>query len=494
MKNPSIHLTASDLYTLYSPKECERRVFLRAHDEPEKDKSPFQDLMEEFGLRHEKSHLEAFPAYENLSSGELDERIVSTLEVLRKGADVVYQGVLRAALPVTGDTIIGIPDFMIKDGDSYRIRDCKLARHADKARHPEILLQLELFGWLFEKSFGKPPTSLEAFLGDRSIAQFEYQGGMTALDTIKEIRSLSLRSDEPYTPVGWSKCLACGFRERCRDIAEANKDLSTVYGAEQNIAIALRERGTRTIDELLKNFDAEKLADLQRPHGSRMQRVGDTAARKMLDHAEAIKLNKEKILSKLSLPPGENMVMFDLEGVPPQFGDLEKIYLWGTQVFGKDKGKYMTGLAGFGPAGDKEGWEQFLQNSESIFRRYGDVPFVHWSDYEVSRVRKYVELYGDPKGVAARLQSNLLDLLRATKAAVVLPVYSYSLKVIEKFSGFKRTMDEFGGDWSIVSYIQAVETSDEEKRKSIMGKILKYNEEDLQAMWAVLNWLKEKFA
>ena len=53
-------------------------------------------------------------------------------------------------------------------------------------------------------------------------------------------------------------------------------------------------------------------------------------------------------------------------------------------------------------------------------------------------------------------------------------------------------MTEFGGDWSIVQYIRAVETEDENLRQEIMDEILKYNEEDLKATWAVLQWLRKK--
>lgn len=87
---------------------------------------------------------------------------------------------------------------------------------------------------------------------------------------------------------------------------------------------------------------------------------------------------------------------------------------------------------------------------------------------------------------------NLVDLLPITKNSVVLPQPSYSLKVVEKHVGFERTQDEYGGDWSIAKYIEAVETEDEEKRRAIMDEIIKYNEEDLQATWAVFEWLRNK--
>jgi predicted RecB family nuclease len=83
-------------------------------------------------------------------------------------------------------------------------------------------------------------------------------------------------------------------------------------------------------------------------------------------------------------------------------------------------------------------------------------------------------------------------LLPVPKKSLVLPVYSYGLKTIEQYAGYKRTMAEFGGDWSIVQYIRIVETEDQDLRQNIMDDILKYNEEDLQATWTVVEWLRAK--
>ncbi|MCU1304910.1 MAG: nuclease superfamily protein, partial [Candidatus Sulfotelmatobacter sp.] len=43
---------------------------------------------------------------------------------------------------------------------------------------------------------------------------------------------------------------------------------------------------------------------------------------------------------------------------------------------------------------------------------------------------------------------------------------------------------------AIAKFIEAVESNDEQKRNEIMNEILKYNEEDLAAMWAVFEWVR----
>jgi predicted RecB family nuclease len=202
---------------------------------------------------------------------------------------------------------------------------------------------------------------------------------------------------------------------------------------------------------------------------------------------------QEKILAAPAIPPFPNYVMFDLEGMPPQFDDeLDRIYLWGMQVFGDSPTEFLPSVAGFGTNGDKEGWLDFLGKAEQIFQQYGDLPFVHWAAYEKTYLDRYIKRYGDVNGIAARVKANLLDLLTVARDSVVLPVPSFSLKVIEKYVGYKRTQAVYGGDFSMAMFIEAVETSDEAKRNELMGEILKYKSEDLEATWAVFQWLKSK--
>jgi predicted RecB family nuclease len=222
-----------------------------------------------------------------------------------------------------------------------------------------------------------------------------------------------------------------------------------------------------------------------------MAKVGAAASRILL-YAEVFNSRTERVLSVPNIRAADNFVMFDLEGMPPHLNELDKIYLWGTQVFGSAPSSFMGAVAGFGSSGDRDGWVAFLAHAKSIFERYGDIQFVHWSAYEKTYLNRYISRYGDPDGIAARVLMNLVDLLPITKASLILPVPSYGLKTIEKYVGFKRTQDEYGGTWSMATFIEATETQDEVKRNELMDAILKYNEEDLHATWAVLSWLRQK--
>lgn len=304
--------------------------------------------------------------------------------------------------------------------------------------------------------------------------------------TLLDIISLP---EEPYSPVGWSKCNGCGYNEYCMPRAQKNQDIALVYDLDQNLARRLRELGVVTIQELVSRYDEKSLSELKRPWGAGEQKVGKRAFGILLQ-ARAIIEKKEYVLKKPALPVANNYVMFDLEGLPPQLDDLDKIYLWGMQIFGDKPSGFLYSLAETGRDGDRKGWEQFLKIAGDIFAKYGDIPFVHWHHYEKTKINTYLERYGDRDDIAVRVLAKLVDLLPITRAAVVLPEPSYSLKIVEKYIGFKRTQVEYGGDWSIAKYIEAVETENEGKRKYLIDEILKYNEEDLKATWAVFEWLR----
>ena len=54
----------------------------------------------------------------------------------------------------------------------------------------------------------------------------------------------------------------------------------------------------------------------------------------------------------------------------PYLDELEKIYLWGMQAYGKRPSEYVGVTAGFGANGDWEGWEAFLTHRrEEALRR-----------------------------------------------------------------------------------------------------------------------------
>ncbi len=485
-----MRLTATELSTLLRPSRCDLRVFLRERGAPEDPRDPYEVVLERLGRRHEQAHLATLGPFTDLSGVAIVERPEKTRAAVDSGSPVIYQGAFRSNAVLAGQDceIIGVPDFLIRQGESYLIRDSKMAKRITEQDHPEIFRQVETYGWLYEKSVGRPPAGLQVHNGPGDLVEITYDAGGKAQSALEQLVKAKQLPDEPYSPVGWTRCNSCCFGTRCLEAAKGRRDPAYLEGVDQGMGMALHGIGVNTIEQLLARFDENSLAEFKRPYGSRLQRVGKAAA-SILTNARVMLAGEKLILGRPQLPPGGNYVMFDLEGLPPQMDELGKIYLWGMQVFGERPGKFRPAVATFGPNGDEAGWRGFLSEASAILAEYGDIPFVHWSPYERTWVKTYAEKYGDADGIAERVRGNLLDLLPITKEAVALPVPSYGLKVIEKYIGFERTMDEYGGNWAMAQYIEAVESGDEVIRQEIMDKILLYNKEDLAATWAVWRWL-----
>jgi predicted RecB family nuclease len=345
---------------------------------------------------------------------------------------------------------------------------------------------------MFEQTVGIPAKRLQVHTGKGDIVDVPYDGGVAVLAELTRILTTKRLGAEPYEPLGWTKCSGgCGYNDRCWQQAEARQDVSLVMEVDQGLARKLHADGIVSAQQLLSSFDAQHLSELKRPWGPKQQKVG-TKAEKILLFAEVLCSGKERILGPAIIPVHDNYVMFDLEGMPPYLDELEQIYLWGMKVYGKCPSAFTGLTAGFGTNGDRDGWMAFLSGAKKLFDDYGDIPFVHWHHYEKTHIKQYIERYGDPDGIAARVLTNLLDLLPITKSAIAIPRPSYSLKVVEEYVGFKRTQDEYGGSWAMAQLILATETEDEGERNFRMDEILKYNEEDLAATWAVFEWLRNK--
>ena len=490
-----MRLTATDLYTLLRPGRCELRVHLDHGREERLPPGPFEELLFKLGGQHEAVCLSSFPEVLDLRGVSELTRLDATRQAVGDRVPVIYQAALQAQATVEGVDceIYGEPDFLVRKPDGYALQDAKLSRRINASDHPEILASLQLYAWLYEQTFGELPVSVDVLAGDGSTVPVEYEGPETALSLLGEILAAKMSAEPPYSPVGWSKCEPCGFSPHCWEPAIERRDAAVLPSVDQGLARALRKRGIETIAELGAGFNVDELAEFQRPHGRKLARVGQSTAESILRQVEAWEVGAPIPFGQLQIPEASAYVMFDLEGLPPFQDDLDRIYLWGFQAFGDQPGQYAGVATSIGPEGDRETWEGFLSTAGQLFESHGDIPWVHWSAYERTYLRKYIKRYGDVDDIAQRVDANLLDLLPVTRNALTLPVPSYGLKVIERYVGFQRSQSGVGGDWSIAQYIEAVECDDDARRQELIEEIRTYNREDLEATWAVFQWVRSQF-
>ncbi|HYN20997.1 MAG TPA: PD-(D/E)XK nuclease family protein, partial [Thermoanaerobaculia bacterium] len=249
--SPLMRFRASDSYDYFRPSPCGLRVFLRSRGEPEAEPGAFDLLLRRLGLQHERRHLGTLPDVVDLSGLPPEERERRTRLEIQAGAPALYQPRFGTQIVLDGTLceLIGEPDFLIREGRGYVVRDAKLARRVSGGRHLKIALQLQLYGWLFERATGSPPVRLEVYSGAGQLVAIPQDPG-AALGLLRWLKDLRLRTEEFYEPVGWSKCGGCAFHERCWSRAVGSHDPAILPTVNQELARELHRRGVRTLDQL----------------------------------------------------------------------------------------------------------------------------------------------------------------------------------------------------------------------------------------------------
>jgi predicted RecB family nuclease len=475
------------------PTKCAKRVYLRRSKAPEAGPDEFQAVLDAATVKLIASQRTTLGAI--AVSDDFHTRLPATLMASKTPA--IFQPFIQAQTKISGTacTLSGKPDFLLRaeDGSGYKIRLCDSSHIVSESQPAQVHARLQFYALIFQLAFGKAPAALEIIDGAGDVITVA-QTNKNLKETLEALLAASLATSEPYEPVGRSKCITCPFYKRCWSEAVQRNDVALLKGVDQNMAIALLEMGVPTIKALFDKFgdDHLELARVKRRWGKKMSPVGAKAALTIMRFARAVVTGTVELIALPPIPDVANFVMFDLEGMPDQLDRLAPIYLWGLQVFGKNGGPFSPAEAPFGSDGDQLGWQAFLQAAKAIFDQHGDIPFVHWDKYEKTKLDAYVRRFGDENGIAARVRANLLDLRVVLEESLVLPIGSYSLKVVEQYIGYKRSQTEFGTNWSIQKYVEARDTADGAVREEIMSRIRTYNAEDLEAMWATLCWFRQR--
>jgi predicted RecB family nuclease len=530
----SFTLSPSSITRLSVPSKCERRTWLRYNSdvEPSPD-GPFQVLLQDLGIDHERQVLGRLQGergeFVDLDSYDNPNALAETIEAVEAGRNI-YQGKFECPFPDAPDEVMlqGLPDFLYldDDGKTWVIADAKLARKVymrdgdgaivrkgdggAKIAKEYIVLQLQFYGWMFTQLFGGLDFRLLVFTGSGGEEEIEYDGGEGALQQLRRILEIKALPEEPWEQVGNSKCSECSYNApHCKKWGLETKNLGLIPeidAGEGKLGPRLVEEGFTSYDAIYERFaeDVEGLAQIK------SQKATIEPARRVMENVESwvagIPIRRRDADGEVKsmdtrVTDHDRYVMFDLEGVPPDLdNERTKIYLWGMQVFGFDdhRGEFEYALARSGDDCDKNAWFEFLEISRKLLDENPGILFAHWHDYERQRIEEYLGKYGDDKHETAEgVLAALLDLLPIAKDQVAVPLIGYSLKFVEglpevgEVSGFSRADNEISkGDESVAGYIEAVETDDETRREELIQSLLAYNQQDLEATWAVQQWLR----
>ena len=80
-----------------------------------------------------------------------------------------------------------------------------------------------------------------------------------------------------------------------------------------------------------------------------------------------------------------------------------------------------------------------------------------------------------------------VDLKEVIKAAIALPVPTYSIKSVAPLAGFHWSQGDVDGMSSQIYYADTVRSGD----PAPLEKVIQYNKEDCVSMWKAQEWVEE---
>ncbi|MEM7467538.1 MAG: TM0106 family RecB-like putative nuclease [Pseudomonadota bacterium] len=475
--NPDRPIYASDSYAW---DRCPRLVWFLFHPPAaaELAPDPFDTLIKQYGDEHEAGILASM--VDSIISKSMDH----TVALIADEAPVIYQ----ARLEDKARNIIGVPDFLLRTEIGYQVADAKLALSVEKNR--AILAQLGVYQYLLTQVCEPNEEELRpiVFLGDGEAFEVDVDVLSVAEKFLSTVENIRDQDNMPDTHFAHSKCAPCDFFDYCHDWFVEQDDMTLSPAVDSRTAQQLRLQNINTLTQLA-NIDAEGIDEA--PY----LRNPDKRLR-IVQQAQSL-VTGEVIIRQAPQWPRGTLIHFDIESDPLGGEGDGEVYLWGLLKPGSsdDEFEYI-----WRETDDFASWQAFLNLVRDYRQRWPDLRLVHYSPFERVQIKRYVDRYAASDDPIAQwlldTDGPLWDLQAFVKLYFVLPVESYGLKTIcrdERLVNFQWRLEESGSQWSVVQYHQfvaALASSHTQQARSIRDEILTYNEDDVRATAAMVDWLK----
>jgi predicted RecB family nuclease len=481
--------SASDLVTFLGCRHAtvlDRRQLDDLVTLPEDD--AYTQLLQEKGLEHERALRERLKeegrAVVEIADGPLEDRTAQTLEAMRAGAEVIYQGAFLS------DPWHGYADFLMRvEGNSalgryhYEPLDTKLA-HSAKPKH---ILQLAVYADLLNAAQGRAPERLHVHLrtGERfSLRTAEVRHYFRHARGRFEAFAAAVPEDSAGAPC--RACDLCRWRVRCEAEWFAADHLSQVARITGAQIEKLNAAGVMTVAQLagvsaetrIPGMRADVLTRLSAQ--ARLQ-VGKRDRGK--NNVERLEPQPGKGFERLPVPDAGDL-FFDMEGDPLIEGGLE--YLFG---FAYREG----GQAAFKPywghtrAEEKLAFEAAMDFVSAHLAAHPKAHVYHYAAYEKTALGDLAMRHGTREAIVDDLlrERKLVDLLRVVREAIRVSEPRYSIKNLEVFYRPPREGAVHSGGESVVMYERWRKLQD----PALIAAIEDYNRVDCLSTMELRDWL-----
>jgi predicted RecB family nuclease len=484
---------------------------------------PGLKLLRELGLRHEQAYLSELEkqgrAIVTIPTEDISWTDAGNLtrEAMRNEAETIYQATfLEGDWGGRADFVVRVETPSNLGAWSYEAIETKLAR-STKAR---ALIQLCLYSELIARIQGPEPKWMHVVLGGGAAAEkFAVQHYLAYFRKIKRDFEAAIASKPETYPEPVEHCGICDWFTVCDKRWHTDDHLSLVAYITRNQREALL---AREVDS------TAKLATLSLPTTPKIDRIAPTPllrireqARVQVEGREQGKpvfefiIPTEKDVAKretrsgkggetpkkaealrgfAALPsPSPGDLFLDFEGDPFAF-DQGLEYLIGTVTIANDGTPVYESVWSFDPKSEKQAFIQFIGRVKRIREAHPDMHIYHYAPYEPTAIKHLSGRHGVcADDVDELLRAGVfVDLFRVVRQGLRASVESYSIKKMEEFYGFRRTVDLRDATSSLQAFETVLALEDKpEEAKEILKTIANYNRDDCLSTWQLREWLEK---
>lgn len=417
-----------------------------------------------------------------------------TLESIRAGREVIFQGVISAG------QFAGKTDFLVKVEEpsllgswSYEIWDTKLARKPK----PYFIIQLCCYAEMLEKIQGVRPQHLTVVLGDGSQKSFRTEDYFYFYEALKnQFLTFQGNFDKNTPPDPSDVGPFSRWKTEAERRMEESDHLSRVAGIRKVQIRKLRAAGIPT----LKALATSEVTNVPKMEASTFNTLQEQAKLQVQTHADgttAYKLvppnPKDPNRGLVLLPPHSDLdVFFDMEGYPLLEGGLE--YLFGAVHVDGGAPEFKDWWA-HNREEERVAFEQFVDWIYARWQKDNNMHVYHYAAYEVSALRRLMGRYGTREKEVDELLTNevFVDLYQIVRQALRVGEPSYSIKYIEHLYRGKREGGVATATESVVSYERWLEQQDGSSwnDSEILKAIRDYNRDDCMSTQQLTVWLRD---
>ncbi len=460
---------------------------------------PELEVLRRRGYQHEEHYLHRLRsqglriAEVQLDAASLDglrKAEAQTVEALRRGVDVVYQGTFfDGRWRCHADFLLRVAKASTLGDYSYEVADTKLATKVKAS----ALLQMCAYSEQLERvQGGVPPDHMRAVLGGMKEEMYRLRDYAAYYRSVKSrFESRVFGAPVATYPDPVEHCRICGWLEVCMRRRRADDHLSLVASMRRDQIRRLSDAEVATVAALGGLSGGEAVKGIGPPALERLRQQARLQVRQRetgQTHYELLEPQGPGLgFSALPTPsPGD--LFFDMEG-DPLAGDGGLEYLFGVVevVGGAPRGQVFWA---HDRSEEKRAFEAVIDFLVDRLQRDPNLHIYHFASYEPTALKRLMGTHATREAEVDRLLRGgaLVDLYQIVRQSVRVSQESYSLKQLETLFREPRATRIADAAASMVAYEQWLESGD----RSILDDIADYNYDDCISTWKLRDWLEAR--